>query len=233
MATGLHVRVRQSSRLRDGHAFRSGAFHGAALAVAVCLTAASCGIYRADSITSRVVDAETGAPIVGANVVAAWKTYGGLEDGNVKGFVQVLETTTDRDGTFHFPEWGPRINTNSGTVRNVTAPLLMILAEGYKYRAVGNGGTSGTAAPTDMKSVWNAKDIGLQRFHEITSEYAQALPFLETDVSLLRSHGESRRASKFLCAFSSQMEDWALRAGLRRMSLIEDLRRDGVSCRSN
>lgn len=64
--------------------------------------------YSAAAIEAWVVDAQTGAPIEGVNVVAHWQLAYGFEGG--RGYeMKVMETTTDRDGRFAFQAWGPLV----------------------------------------------------------------------------------------------------------------------------
>ena len=62
--------------------------------------------YSADSIDASVVDDETGAPIGGANVLAAWEMTSGLEN-HGRAYAMVLEAVTDDKGRVSFPAWGP------------------------------------------------------------------------------------------------------------------------------
>ena len=108
----------------------------AARAVIVLTTAlvlSSCArIYYADPIKARVVDAATGAPVEGVNVLAAWQAKGGLEGGNITGYVKVMEDVTNANGEFSFPGWGPKVWMNGG-IRD-GAPLLILLKPGYEVQ---------------------------------------------------------------------------------------------------
>jgi hypothetical protein len=201
-----------------------------ALMMLACLPLAACGFYSAEPITVRVVDADTGAAIDGANVVAAWEVYGGLENGNVEGFVQVMETATNKDGRFHFPAWGPRLNTHFSEIRNASAPVVMVFKSGYHYRAVGNTGKSGAPAPSEMKSDWNGKTIALQRFHGSSAEYKASFIQLTTDVSTLVDHGELPEIPTFLCALAFQDEALAADGIPNALYSFRELRRRGVTC---
>ena len=66
---------------------------GLAFLSATCV-AASTRQYSADAIAARVVDADSGAPVDGVNVVAGWEVKGGMEGGNIVGWVKVMETVT-------------------------------------------------------------------------------------------------------------------------------------------
>ena len=74
-------------------------------------------VYYADPIKARVVDAATGTPVEGVNVLAAWQAKGGLEGGNIMGYVKVMEDVTDANGEFSFPGWGPKVWFNGSHSR--------------------------------------------------------------------------------------------------------------------
>ena len=74
-----------------------------AFAVVVATALGGCSkYYSADSLTAWIVDADTGAPIPGVNVVAGWEMKGGLEGGNVVGWVMVMEAVSDANGKICF-----------------------------------------------------------------------------------------------------------------------------------
>src|SRR5450755_3753795 len=138
MATRFDVKDDSNSSMRECSHAAMATLARHAFIVLACLPLAACGFYSADPITARVTDADTGAAIGDANIVAAWEVYGGLENGNVEGFVKVMEAVTDKDGNFHLSGWGPRLNTHFSEIRNVTAPIVMLFKSGYRYRAIGN-----------------------------------------------------------------------------------------------
>ena len=60
-------------------------------------------VYRAAPIDARVVDATTGKPVQGANVIANWQLVTETLHGEkALGQLEVKETVTDGDGRFHF-----------------------------------------------------------------------------------------------------------------------------------
>lgn len=66
-------------------------------------------LYWAKEIRGRVVDAETGAPVAGAVVVARWVLFWpGPAHGGHGGALNTVEVTTDKDGMYSIPSWGPR-----------------------------------------------------------------------------------------------------------------------------
>ena len=110
------------------------AVHGAVI-LALVLVSVACGserTYTAEPIAARIVDADTGAPVEGVNVVAAWQAKGGLEGGNIMGYVTVMEDVTNANGEFSFPGWGPK-KWRNGAIRD-GAPLLILFKPGYDVR---------------------------------------------------------------------------------------------------
>jgi hypothetical protein len=195
-----------------------------------CVTLAACGFYSADPITARVVDAESGQGISEANVVVGWEIYGGLENGNVEGYVKVMETVTDGSGTFHFPGWGPRLNMHPGLVRNHTAPAIMVFKSGYAYRAVGNKGDAGVPAPSQMKSDWNEKTIEITRASSQEPTKQNRSPFLDTDVSNLKNTEFAVDIPRFLCAWAIQQDDTNSHNDPHGLYKVAELRSRGIDC---
>ena len=200
------------------------------LTMVVCFPLAACGFYSADPISARVVDAESGQGIVTAHVVAAWEVYGGLENGNVEGYVKVMETVTDGSGTFHFPGWGPRLNMRPGLVRNHTAPAIMVFKSGYAYRAVGNKGDAGAPAPSQMKSDWNEKTIEITRASRQEPTKQDSSPFLDTDVSNLKNTEFAVEIPRFLCAWAIQQDDNNSHNDPHGLYKVAELQSRGIDC---
>jgi uncharacterized GH25 family protein len=77
------------------------------LALLLASLSACATSYSAKPITAKVVDAVTGEPLEGVNVVAHWL----MEDpqaGRGQGDLELMEAVTDKSGEFHFPGWGPK-----------------------------------------------------------------------------------------------------------------------------
>jgi hypothetical protein len=157
--------------MRHGAARRVGRV---AAAFILALAATACGgerTYTADPIAARIVDADTGAPVEGVNVVAAWQAKGGLEGGNIMGYVKVMEDVTNANGEFSFPGWGPKKWSNGG-IRD-GAPLLILLKPGYEVSFVWEHKYGVEFAPSHMSSSWHKKTISLRRFATKEAEVAQ------------------------------------------------------------
>jgi hypothetical protein len=164
-----------------------------------------CTVYSADPITATVVDADTGAPIEGVNVVAAWELQGGVNYGGIVGYVNLLETVTDHNGRFSFPAWGPRMASN-GKIR-LSAPVMLLFKQGYKYGVFAYNGRSTENAPEDLKSDWNNRLIPLTKFVGTAQQYDDNLRNLETIFILdLDSNGRTAEVSRFVCAVMHQRD---------------------------
>lgn len=178
---------------------------GFVLAVAVACTA--CGgerTYTAEPIAARIVDAETGLPVEGVNVVAAWQAKGGLEGGNIMGYVTVMEDVTNANGEFSFPAWGPK-KWRNGAIRD-GAPLLILLKPTYEVRFLWETKYGVEFAPSHMSSSWNGKAIALRRFQRAEDEYAQRLTGIRTVLDTLIPQDDCawRSIPRFLAAVDSQ-----------------------------
>jgi hypothetical protein len=192
---------------------------------------AACGFYSADEITAYVVDAETRTPLEGVNVVAAWEVKGGLEGGNVLGYVNVMEAVTNKDGSFHFSSWGPRPNMHFGVIL-IEAPQLLFFKSGYRFHTVVNGGSVWTRAPSAMKSDWNGKTIALQAFKGTPSEYKRGFNMLQIYVDGLGTWGDHwSEMPKFLCALAYQDEVLAAQGVPNALYPVSLLRDRGVNCK--
>jgi hypothetical protein len=117
-------------------------------------------MYWAESIHGRVVDADSGAPVEGAVVVADWKLYGGgMGHGGHRDSLFVEETVTDSNGEFRFGKWGPKLRPLSGELD--TAPWLVVFKAGYEHRFLPNEYDSNWFV---RRSDWDRKTIELKHF---------------------------------------------------------------------
>jgi hypothetical protein len=187
-----------------------------------------CGFYSAEPITARVVDAETGLPLEGVNVVAAWRIEGGMNYGDTVGYMNVMETVTDKSGRFHFPGWGPRPNTHTGKVR-LEAPGLMFFKSGYRYEAVENQGDLLGFAPSEMKSSWDGEVIAMKRFRGTAKEYEASLLPLGGDIFTLSRQNRLSDLPKFICSLTLQRETF-LAQGVGNVYSIPQSTDEGMKC---
>jgi hypothetical protein len=176
-----------------------------AIGLALVLGLSSCvRVYTADPIKARVVDSVTGAPVEGVNVLAAWQARGGLEGGNIVGYVKVMEDVTNANGEFAFPGWGP-MPWMSGAIRD-GAPLLILLKPGYEVSLVWEDRYGVEFAPSHLSSSWNDKNITLKKFVRPEDEYAQRLSGLRTvlDTLIGRKDCNWRSIPRFLYVVDRQ-----------------------------
>ena len=133
--------------------------------------------YSAKEIEAWVVDAETGAPVEGVNVVAYWELEFGLEGGSAYE-MEILETVTAKNGRFYFPAWGPK-EIPSGLPSEARLkdrdPSIVLFKSGYEGKTVGNNrpimSMSGHGESV-RTSEWNGKKIQFKRFKGRADEYA-------------------------------------------------------------
>jgi len=175
-AVGCVRRIAPGSWL--GRAVRAVVVFTMTLALTSCVR-----VYYADPIKARVVDAATGAPVEGVNVLAAWQAKGGLEGGNIEGYVKVMEDVTNANGEFSFPGWGPKVWMNGG-IRD-GAPLLILLKPGYEVSFLWEGRYGVEFAPPHLVSSWNGKSVPLKRFEHSQDEYKQRLSGVRTVLDTL------------------------------------------------
>lgn len=145
--------------------------------------------YSAESIEAWVVDAETKQPIEGAVVVADWVLEGGIHVDRV-GDLKILETTTDKDGRFFFPAWGPIRHWGMSRLTYMD-PELIIFKSGYEYRRLANPTTkeaiSGKAYPV-RRSQWNGKTIELKPFKGAIHAYEDLFESLNRALERVALH---------------------------------------------
>lgn len=124
----------------------------ALLILSASLQACASGPYTVAPTDAWVVDAQTGDPVEGAVIVAYWETKYGffMEDYKLDAH-HIMETTTDKEGHFALPGWGPELLTGGSLDEN--APRLLIFKPLYRGRV-----------KSGLDSVWNHKKIPLERY---------------------------------------------------------------------
>jgi hypothetical protein len=241
MATRFDVSGLISAIRTSGHEVwglaSSGPVGRAARMVAVltmALVLASCvRVYTADPIKARVVDSITGAPIEGVNVLAAWQAKGGLEGGNIMGYVKVMEDVTNANGEFSFPGWGPKLWMN-GAIRN-GAPLLILLKPGYEVSLVWEGKYGVEFAPSHLSSSWSGKSLPLKRYPKPDDEYKQSLSGLWTvlDTLLLQDDCAWRSIPRFLFRVNEHRKAFVVAGATLALGDLDQLDgRSGSRCGS-
>jgi len=187
-----------------------------------------CTVYSADPITATVVDADTGAPIEGVNVVAAWELAGGINDGAVVGYANLMETITDKNGYFHFSNWGPRL-TPYGKVR-LNAPVILLFKSGYRFVEFANNGRAGANASPKLKSDWDGKSVSMKRFVGTATQYEESFLNLRVAISNLEKNHKLAEIPEFMCSLLTQRAILAAE-GVRDALHSQDwLRSRGVVC---
>jgi hypothetical protein len=125
--------------------------------------------YSAKSIEAWVVDAETGKPVEGANVVAHWELSYGLEGGGAYQ-LQIMEAVTDQNGRFFFPAWGPQAipqHLPREARLKDRDPAIMIFKNSYEAKGIENDrpiSSMGGHGASVRSSDWDGKKIPLRKF---------------------------------------------------------------------
>jgi hypothetical protein len=92
----------------------------------------------------RVVDADSGTPLVDVQIVAAWNQVAGTLGGTVhEGTLHVLATRTDAQGAYRFPGWvrmhGPYFPLSLVGIDPASAPRLYVFKPGFVPREENSG----------------------------------------------------------------------------------------------
>ena len=128
--------------------------------------------YSAEPMEATVVDAETNQPLEGVIVVAHWELrFGHAGGSSVVGQLMVMEATTDKDGKFSLPAWGPKIAVASSLSNR--APQLLLFKNGYRYKSLWNDYTKSIEQLLQpvRKSDWNGKTIKMEKFKGTVEGY--------------------------------------------------------------
>lgn len=135
--------------------------------------------YSAKAIQGRIVDADTGQPLEGVNIVAQWK-IDRASVGDAKALLHVTETVTDANGNYSFPAWGPINLPPMADFGQGRDPLLSIFKGGYEPEFLDNGVVSDIRYRTIPLGEfrWNGKIISLRKWTGDLKDYARRIGFL-------------------------------------------------------
>ncbi len=159
--------------------------------------------YIAKPISGRVLDAETGAPVQDAIVVAQWKLYsGGMGHGGHDGSLHDDEVVTDADGRFTLPGWGPKLRPFGGVLDQNA--FICVFHTGYMLETRFDDEEMNNSLV--RRSQWDGTEIRLPRD---TSDPRRRV----SDLEMLLHCGAGRNA---------------LEAILREKTLRKDLDRDNI-----
>lgn len=193
------------------------------------LACAGCSVYSAEPISATVVDAVTGMPLESVSVVAAWELRGDMNYARAVGYAKVLEATTDKNGRFNLPSWGPRLTWN-GKIR-LSAPLFLLFKNGYGYGVYANNGRSDANAPSELRSDWNGKVLPLTPFAGTDQQYK--LDLSKLDAIFITNFQQNHRLddiSEFLCAVREQSAALGARGVPDTFPQIEWLQIHKIKC---
>jgi hypothetical protein len=138
--------------------------------------------YYAKPTAATVVDAETGEPLEGVNVVAHWAVLS--VTGRGAGDLELTEAVTDKEGKFYIPGWGPKSLDSDlprGSRLGKDAPALTFFKSGYLVRSVGNNlqplhlSDPSDTGPSVRYSDWDGKTIKLKKNIGSLEQYASSV----------------------------------------------------------
>jgi hypothetical protein len=138
-------------------------------------------VYWATPTTGVVVDEETGAPLGGALVTGFW-TLKWIEGIPVR-HIAVFETTTDAQGRFTLPGWGPRVRWPPYAFLSGD-PQLLFFKRGYFLLGVSNVYFKWVPWPSRNPrrvSEWNGKTIELR--HPSSADYVGRILDLQFELN--------------------------------------------------
>jgi len=157
----------------------------AALSLQACATAQT---YSARPITATVVDAETGEPLEGVNVVAHWVLHNRMTWKGA-GDLELLETVTNKEGKFHFARWEGKAPPNDWpyeTRLGNADPIMILFKSGYKPGGAGNylqpERLLSENHTWERYSDWDGKVIKLEKVKGNLEAYASAAGGIMTGV---------------------------------------------------
>jgi hypothetical protein len=194
--------------------FKSGSVARAAMCLLSVITPMLAGCvyrYTATPMEAWVVDAQTGKALEGVIVVASWQAEIHVMGGRVSGEqIRIMESVTDVNGRFTFPEWGPEWVTK-GRIEE-KSPQLLLFKSGYEFARLHNASEPGSAVrdfdDTTLSSGWSGRRIELKKFSGDTREYAWHLTALtsalETLAGTLEARCDWRRIPLMLRALDAQ-----------------------------
>lgn len=166
----------------------------------MALNACGSPYYTSDPIEAWVVDAETGAPIDGAVVTANWQLVGVSFDtgGRKVGQLEVMETTTDKNGRFHFPGF-TKLNAGGGELREED-PQILIFKPGYSYMRLANQYPLGKEGDqgAHRHASFGGKTIKMKRADPNLKKYAWDLNLLGMNLMSISGSGNASSIARMV-----------------------------------
>lgn len=164
--------------------------------------------YHAAAFEGWIVEAETGAPIEDAHVLAEWD----LVDvrGNQVACAHLAEAVTNRDGHFVIEGWGPRWRWPPWVRMNSSAPFIRVFKRDYMPFGATNiwrGSTWDAAWDSD----WDRASIAIAR----ASDIADYKEMVEGFASVLgwKRNCDRARARRFSTALREAIDAAEARLG--------------------
>jgi len=158
--------------------------------------------YGAKSVYGTVVDAATGEPIEGVNVLAEWHLWGGAENGKIVGYPKVLETTTDVNGHFEFPAWQAHGSYAGGP--GPGAPAVWFFKPDYQITVFSNNLEA--VNPLDMTPRWNGRLLKMARASSDAAVRQSSMLGLSVAIRDIHEHSGLSALPRFVCAVARENE---------------------------
>jgi hypothetical protein len=178
----------------------------ASLAIsAMALSACGSPYYTADPIEAWVVDAETGKPIEGAVVTANWQLVAASLDtgGRKLKQLEVMETTTDKNGRFFFPGF-TKLNPSLEELRDED-PQILIFKSGYRrFRTSHNYGIGKEPSGSRRSSNVNGATLRMPKANPDVKKYAFDLDFFATDLMTIIDGSSVERVQRMIHALACE-----------------------------
>lgn len=141
------------------------------LALATALSAKA-AVWSSPEIVGRVLTTD-GKPVEQAVVVANWEITASMNGASL-GQLALVEVSTDRDGYFRIPAWGPRFALR-GSIRD-NQPMVRIFKAGYVPLILPNADIVGPwPAPMSIRYRFHDQTVQMQRFDGQAEQYEEAL----------------------------------------------------------
>lgn len=159
------------------HRFNVAAVRTITCAASALVLAGCATVYSAKPMSAVVVDAETGQPLEGANVVALWALQS--PTGRSAGNLEIMEAMTDAEGRFRIAGWSDKpvpSDLPRGTRLNNRDPALRFFKSGYRPLTLDNSETQPNRMRTENElytrfSSWDGKTIRLERYRGAPEVY--------------------------------------------------------------
>jgi hypothetical protein len=156
------------------------ALYSLCIAIAALFMVSGCAAkytIKTESISGKVVDAETNEPIEDVIVIGYWPGFTFYFERNFVGPIELVEVITDKEGNYFFPGW---IKKNLDNSFRYGDPQMFFYKTGYEIEIVKNAFTMenfkqmpGYFHP--WRAEWDGKKIKMKKFEGNNRAYREHL----------------------------------------------------------